>query len=98
MSDMGHGHTGPCMSGCTCDFARAMRASGAYSFEDRREPAYTPRAEYTCSESMTHYQGCQCHEARWKKRLDRAESVLKELTELSGLAQDYFKQKENENE
>lgn len=28
------------------------------------EPVYTPKVEYQCDGSTTHYQGCKCHEAR----------------------------------
>jgi len=40
------------------------------------EPAYTPRAEYRCKDSDTHYQGCQCHEQRWMDRIAEAEDTV----------------------
>lgn len=41
------------------------------------EPAYTPRAEYNCDTSTTHYQGCKCHEARRNAEL----AALREAAE-----------------
>jgi len=38
--------------------------------EKPMEPAYTPREEYQCDGSTTHYQGCKCHEARRSAELD----------------------------
>lgn len=46
---------------------------------EKNEPAYTPRSEYMCRDSDTHYQGCQCHEARWQKRIAELESELNRL-------------------
>lgn len=35
------------------------------------EPAYTPKLEYQCKPESTHYQGCQCHEARRDAEIKR---------------------------
>jgi uncharacterized coiled-coil DUF342 family protein len=42
--------------------------------------AYTPRAEFQCDGSTTHYQGCKCHESRWQAQL---EAVTRERDGLS---------------
>jgi hypothetical protein len=34
------------------------------------EPSYTPREEFQCDNSQIHYQGCKCHEARWRRTMD----------------------------
>jgi hypothetical protein len=55
------------------------------------EPVYTPRAEYQCDGSTTHYMGCKCHEARRdaerEKLLDRIDILekteSKKISELS---------------
>ncbi len=45
------------------------------------EKAYTPRAEYRCSESLgaTHYMGCACHEEGWARRLDMERKEILQL-------------------
>jgi hypothetical protein len=54
--------------------------------------AYTPRAEFQCDGSTTHYQGCKCHEERWQAEVadakNRAECFREGCYELrSQLAQ-----------
>lgn len=46
------------------------------------EPAYTPREEFQCDGSTTHYQGCKCHEARRNAEVNEWRS-LAEVTEVA---------------
>lgn len=39
------------------------------------EKAYTPRAEFQCDGSETHYQGCKCHEDRRNARVTEIETA-----------------------
>lgn len=56
------------------------------------EPAYTPRAEYQCDGSTTHYQGCKCHEARHNIEVERLREALRNVSEeLLNLAQHHLK-------
>jgi hypothetical protein len=43
------------------------------------DTAYTPRAEYRCTESSTHYQGCACHEQGWNNRLEMERKEVQQL-------------------
>lgn len=43
------------------------------------DPAYTPRVEYECDGSATHYQGCKCHEAGHRARVSE---MTEEITHL----------------
>lgn len=43
-----------------------------------KKPAYTPRIEFECDGSTTHYQGCKCHEARHQAELEELRIALSE--------------------
>jgi hypothetical protein len=60
------------------------------------EPAYTPRTEYQCDGSTTHYQGCQCHEARRAAELADLRRKLEVAEDALLKADRYFKAKGGE--
>lgn len=45
--------------------------------------AYTPRIEHSCKNSSTHYQGCECHEARHSERLRKSIDAVREFCDLA---------------
>lgn len=51
------------------------------------EPAYTPREEFNCDSSTSHYQGCKCHEARREKEIrhERDHEILAMLRSDGGV-------------
>lgn len=44
------------------------------------EPTYTPKSEYQCDGSTTHYQGCKCHEARRAEEIAQLRAALEKVT------------------
>ena len=47
------------------------------------DPAYTPKSEYNCDNSTTHYQGCKCHEARHRAEIDALRAENAKLRDLA---------------
>ena len=51
---------------------------------------YTPRLEYQCANSTTHYMGCECHEARRAQELAQRDERIVELEEQLEIAEDWI--------
>lgn len=51
------------------------------------EPLYTPKLEYQCDGSTTHYQGCKCYETRWAARLFELRKELVKIRRKVGIAE-----------
>lgn len=52
------------------------------------EPAYTPKVEYQCDGSTTHYQGCKCHEARRNEEIRSLAERVNQQSQLINLLKD----------